>query len=148
MESSEERRARLAALRKKNKQREEGNRITEASLNLETVADASGEGLISSEGPSQPSAQDDLPIQLPPQQIEGGSSLTFQVSEDTTVEAVAADIQRAEFERILADDTPTKTSYTKDLEGDIEGLLHRARVRTDRAINDIIRQKYQELVQL
>lgn len=123
-----DRKARLAELRNKRK----GAVASEPAIEPDT-----------SDEPAQPEA---TPVDVPEE------APTLRISENETVEAVASRIQEEIFERIYNEaDVPAattipkgKNSYTKDLEKDIEPYTTRARLSTDKAINHIIRKKYEE----
>lgn len=137
-ESSEDRKARLAALRKKRK----------AGLDPAAVSNVAEE---KQENPEPPTMI--LPIANAEERSHGKSHLppSLKISEDETVEFVAARVQEEIFERIHRETVsnsnpsaslPAKQWHTKDLEADIEHNLKRAQLKTDQAVNRIIRKKY------
>ncbi|EGW33063.1 uncharacterized protein SPAPADRAFT_60379 [Spathaspora passalidarum NRRL Y-27907] len=84
---------------------------------------------------------------------------TLQLPNGETVEAVSQRIQDEIFHRaqyaasaIVDQDVgedgssppPQKISYTQDLKKDLKSYYHKANIRTERAINRIISDKYQQ----
>ncbi|RLV95623.1 hypothetical protein JA1_000878 [Spathaspora sp. JA1] len=84
---------------------------------------------------------------------------TLQLSNGETVEAVSQRIQNEIFQRAQyaasavidqneededENNTQQKISYTQDLKDDLKSYYHKASIRTDRAINRIISDKYQQ----
>lgn len=129
-----ERKARLAELRNKRK-----NAVTQVGIELSQP-----------DTKEEPGASIEENVEAPFEEQQSMETPTLRISENETVEAVASRIQEEIFERIYkeADTTQSnledKKSFTKDLEKDIELYVTRARLGTDKAINRIIREKYEQ----
>lgn len=129
-----DRKARLAELRNKRK-----NAVHQAGIELPQ-----------SEAKEEPDASIGEKVETPTEEQQSMETPTLRISANETVEAVASRIQEEIFERIYKEaDTiernqEEKKSYTKDLETDIELYVTKARLDTDKAVNRIIREKYEQ----
>lgn len=148
-ETSTERKARLAALRKGRKN--VSNSIIESSTVKTNEIDSS-----KSDIKKQEMADSDQSFSEEAQQNHEMPKTipSLRISENEIVELVAATIQEQIFEQIYAESTndtdrydeikAEKNIYTKDLEKDLSKYLRLAKFKTDQALNKIIQKKYQD----
>ncbi|ODV79839.1 uncharacterized protein CANTADRAFT_49540 [Suhomyces tanzawaensis NRRL Y-17324] len=139
-EGLEDRRARLAALRK--------NRFnkTSSEASPSTHSDPT---------PPQSATPSSVPteaIETPEQDGEIKEPPALQLDHGETVEVLSNNIQqqilrsareRANDISFVSETAPRKVSYTKDLEDSIQDLDTKAHNRTERAVYNIIKAKYE-----
>lgn len=138
-ESSEDRKARLAALRRSRNNQKDGEQSTQqtASFNDKRTLQVQ---IGTTDSDNKPKEEDTEIPHKPP---------VFQLANGETVEAVSQRIQD-EILRKAHDDLietseypiPEKISYTKDLKDDLKPYYHKASIRTERAINSILLDRY------
>lgn len=136
LETSEQRKARLAALRKKNKSSKAVSDVPQTEVLKEDATLQKGEIAAVQE-------EEVLDAFVP----------SLRISNDETVEVLAARIQRQIYERIHQriaepegpeEKQKPESVYGNDLKNDINGHLQQAKHRTDSALEKIIQKKYEE----
>lgn len=135
-ETSEQRKARLAALRKKNKP---SKAVIETHQTESHTEDKTPQKLGEAPAPKEEPLDDFAP--------------SLRISNNETVEIIAARIQKQILEqihaRIAEPEAPAEKQklesvYANDLKNDIDSYLRQAKYRTDSSLEKIIQKKYEE----